>query len=91
MNRELVTVRAKTLHVIACQVMRLAEFRFLAGLEVKLYSDVPHHAEQLVDLAGGMHADMQEGLPMTDVLVMVDDWDLQRQNVVESGHGGRDR
>ena len=53
--------------------MRLAEFRFLAGLEVKLYSDVPHHAEQLVDLAGGMHADMQEGLPMTDVLVMVDD------------------
>lgn len=39
--------------------MRLTEFRYLAGLEVKLYSDVPHHAEHLVDLAGGMHADMQ--------------------------------
>ncbi len=52
--------------------MRLTEFRFLAGLEVKLYSDVPHH-DQLVDVAGGMHADMQEGLPMTDVLIMVDD------------------
>ncbi len=54
------------------QLMRLSEFRFLAGLEVKLYSDVAHH-EQLVDAAGIMHADMQEGLPMTDVLIMVDD------------------
>ena len=54
-------------------VMRLVEFRFLAGLEVKLYSDVPHHVEELVELAGGMHAAMQEGLPMTDVLIMVDD------------------
>jgi len=42
----------------AQQVMRLSKFRFLAGLEVKLYSDVPHHAEHLVD-AGSIHADMQ--------------------------------
>jgi hypothetical protein len=54
------------------QLMRLSHFRFLAGLEVKLYSDVPHH-DLLVDMAGSMHAGMQEGLPMTDVLIMIDD------------------
>ncbi|GAX85594.1 hypothetical protein CEUSTIGMA_g13009.t1 [Chlamydomonas eustigma] len=54
------------------QLMRLSDFRFLAGLEVKLYSDVPHH-DLLVEVAGAVHADMQEGLPMTDVLIMIDD------------------
>lgn len=54
------------------QFVRLAELRFLAGLEVKLYSDVLHH-EELVEMAGAMHADLQESLPMTDVLIMCDD------------------
>eukprot|EP00798_Chlamydomonas_sp_ICE-L_P032176 gene32176-16714_t len=54
------------------ELLQLSELGYLAGLEIKLYSDVHHH-EHLIDMASTIHAAMQEGLPMTDVLVMVDD------------------
>ena len=44
----------------------LAFCRFLAGLEVKLYSDVGHHLS-LIDMGSTIHAQLQEAMPMTDV------------------------
>ena len=53
-------------HSTVAYVRVCRHFPFLAGLEVKLYSDVAHHMP-LVELAGRCHAELQEALPMTDV------------------------
>ncbi|KAF5836484.1 hypothetical protein DUNSADRAFT_5870 [Dunaliella salina] len=62
------------------QLLSLSNFRYLAGLEIRLYSDVSHHTDFITtsDTDGSyaaqeLHVDLQEALPMTDVLVMVDD------------------
>lgn len=44
----------------AAQLLRLTGLSYLAGLEVKLYSDVPHH-EAMIESAPATHASLQVG------------------------------
>lgn len=44
----------------AAQLLRITGLSYLAGLEVKLYSDVPHH-ESMIESAPATHASLQVG------------------------------
>lgn len=44
----------------AAQLLRITGLSYLAGLEVKLYSDVPHH-ESMIESAPATHAALQVG------------------------------